>query len=129
MIPMLCAVEVHPMEEKLGKVRISSQVLATIARLTTLSVPGVVSMFHGFPGGVKCFLKGKRASDGVHIEVVDDAVAVELAITVAADVNIYEVGREIQSRVARAIKTTVGMPVVAVNVHVEDVDRVPPAEA
>ena len=110
------------MEDKLGTVRISPQVLATIARLTTLSVSGVVRMFRDLSSGVDRLLKGKGSGGGVRIEVVDDAVSVELYIVADHNVNLYELGREIQSRVSRAIKDMVGMPVLAVNVHVEEVE-------
>ncbi len=113
------------MEDRLGTVRISAQVLANIARLTTLSVPGVVRMFRDLSGGVDRLLRGKGSADGVRIEVIDDAVSVELYIVVAHHVNIYELGQEVQSRVSRAIKDMVGMPVLAVNVHVEDVESAP----
>jgi uncharacterized alkaline shock family protein YloU len=53
---------------------------------------------------------------------------VELYIVVAHHTNIYELGHEIQSRVSRAIKDLVGMPVLAVNVHVEDVESAPVGE-
>lgn len=112
-------------EGRLGSVCISPHVLATIARLTTLSVPGVVRMSHDLPSGVDRLFKGKGASDGVRIQVVDDAVSVDLAIVARRDVNLYELGREIQSRVSRAIKDMVGMPVLAVNVHVADVEIAP----
>lgn len=110
------------MEGRLGTVRISPYVLATIARLTTLAVPGVVRMFRGLSSGVDRLLKGKSAGDGVRIQIVDDAVAVDLYIVAAQDANLYQVGREIQARVARAIKDMVGMPVLSVNVHIENVE-------
>lgn len=111
------------MEERMGTVKVSLQVLATITRLTTLAVPGVARMSRGLSGGVDRWLRGKGATDGVRIDVVDDAVSVDLSIVVEQDVNILQVGREIQARVARAITDMVGMPVLHVNVHVEDVAR------
>jgi uncharacterized alkaline shock family protein YloU len=113
------------MEERLGVVRISAQVLANIARLTTLAVPGVVRMFRDLSGGVDRLLRGRGAADGVRVEVIDEAVSVDLYIVVAQHVSIYELGREVQTHVARAIKDMVGMPVLAVNVHVEDVEAAP----
>ena len=113
------------MDGRLGTVRISSQVLATIARLTTLSVPGVVRMFRDLTSGVDRLLRGRGAGDGVRVEVVDDAVSVDIFVIMAHEVNIHETGREIQARVSRAIKDLVGMPVLAVNVHVENVESVP----
>lgn len=113
------------MEDRLGTVRISPQVLATIARLTVASVPGVVRMARDLSGGVDRLLKGKSASDGVRIEVTDSAVSVAVHIVAASNVNLFELGREIQARVARAIKDMVGMPVLAVDVSIEDVEPAP----
>jgi len=113
------------MEGRLGTVRISQQVLVTIARLTTLSVPGVVSMFRALPSGIDRLLRGKGASDGVRVSVVDGAVLVDLRIIAARKISICELGREIQNRVSRAIIDMVGMPVLAVNVRVEGVEDAP----
>ena len=109
------------MEPKLGTVRIAPQVLHTIARMTTLAVPGVARMSDDLPASVDRFLKGKTGKAGVHMEIVDDAVSVNLYIIVEQQVNVYQVCREVQEQVARAIKDMVGMPVLAVNVYVENV--------
>ena len=108
-------------DEKLGTVRISPQVLATIARLTIESVPGVVHLYHDFSRDVDRLFKGKGGSGGVSVQVVDGAVLVDLAIVAQKDINLYALGREIQGQVSRAIKEMVGMPVLAVNVHIENV--------
>jgi len=113
---------------RLGTVRISRQVLVTIARLTTLSVPGVVRMSHELPSGVGRLLKGKGAGAGVSVDVVDGAVLVDLHVIAARNLSIYELGRDIQARVSRAITDMVGMPVLAVNVHVDDVEITSPNE-
>ncbi len=109
------------MEPTLGTVRIAPQVLHTIARMTTLAVPGVSRMSDDLPASVDRFLKGKTGKAGVHMEIVDDAVSVNLYIIVEQQVNVYQVCREVQEQVARAIKDMVGMPVLAVNVYVENV--------
>lgn len=116
------------MEGKLGTVRIAPQVLATTARLTTLSVPGVAHMFRDLSSGVDRLLKGKAAADGVRIELVDNAVSVDLFVVAASSVNLFELGREVQARVTRAITEMIGMPVLAVNVHIEEIDSSPVAE-
>jgi uncharacterized alkaline shock family protein YloU len=109
-------------EEKKGAIRISPQVLATIARLTTLSVPGVAQLYHDFSADLGRLFKGRSGGGGVSVDVIDDAVQVDLGIIAKKGYNLYELGREIQSRVARAIKDMIGMPVLAVNVYIADVD-------
>ena len=103
-----------------GKTTIAPDVLTTIARLTTLSVDGV-SRFCPEPAGVsRLFHKGLR--DGVRIEVQDDSVYADLYVVLNDDVNIRDVSRNIQMKVARAISEMVGMQVGQVNIHIEDID-------
>jgi uncharacterized alkaline shock family protein YloU len=109
--------EAQAVDERLGTVRIAPQVLATIARLATLEVDGIVSTHHDLGENVDRIFKGLAGGEGVSVDVIDDAVAVNLSVVGAPGVNLYEVGRKVQGRVARAITDMVGMPVLAVNVH------------
>ncbi len=103
-------------ERKQGTVVISPGVLCTIARLTTLSVPGVVGMSHQ---GVQRFLRPSRG-DGIKVQVVDGAVILDIYIVAATDVNMLQLSREIQAQVTRTIHEIVGMAVQEVNVHILD---------
>ncbi len=109
------------MKEEQGTLRISPQVLATIARLTILSVPGVAELHHDLSSDMDRLFKRKGGGGGVSVDIQDDAVVVDVDIVAKRDVNLYELGREIQGQVSRAIKEMVGMPVLAVNVHIADV--------
>ncbi|MHB1356029.1 MAG: Asp23/Gls24 family envelope stress response protein [Anaerolineae bacterium] len=109
-------------EERMGTVRISPQVLATIARLTTLAVSGVGRMYRDLTSDVDRFFKGKVATDGVRIEVADNAVAVDIYVVAKPHTNLYELGRQIQTDVSRAITEMVGMPVISVDVHIEEIE-------
>ena len=105
-----------------GKTTISIDVLLTIARLTTLEVPGVSRMSSVPSRRFKTMLLHRQEDDGLHIEVVDDQVYADLYVVLDPDVNIREVGRNVQIAVARAITEMIGMQVGVVNVHVEDID-------
>jgi uncharacterized alkaline shock family protein YloU len=105
-----------------GKTTISIDVLLTIARLTTLEVQGVSRMSNVPSRRFKTMLLHRQEQDGLHIEVLDDLVYTDLYVVVEPDVNIREVGRNIQIAVARAITEMIGMQVGVVNVHVEDID-------
>jgi len=105
-----------------GKTTISIDVLLTIARLTTLEVPGVSQMSSVPSRRFKTMLLHRQEDDGLHIEVVDDQVYADLYVVLDSDVNIREVGRNVQIAVARAITEMIGMQVGVVNVHVEDID-------
>lgn len=117
--------EDNPLE---GKTTIAPEVLLTIARLTTLNVPGV-SRLSNVPGGVNRFFH-RGVGEGVRIDIKeDDIVYAELYVILKEDVNIRDVSRTIQRNVARAISEMVGMQVGRVNVHIEDVDYPVESEA
>jgi uncharacterized alkaline shock family protein YloU len=102
-------------QSPIGKITVSSEVLETVARLTTLAVPGVARLVS--PQGVKRLL----GRDGVRLEIVGDDVRVDLYVVTEPDVNMLSIGRRIQAEVTRAIQDIVGMQVLSVDVHIEDV--------
>lgn len=105
-----------------GKTTISIDVILTIARLTTLDVPGVSRMSKIPARRFKSMLLHRQTADGLHIEVENDTVYADIYVILDSEVNIREVGRNIQTAVARAITDMIGMQVGLINVHVEDVD-------
>ncbi len=110
-----------------GKTTVSPDVLVTIARLSTLTVPGV-SRMAPVPGGVnRLFRRG--SGDGVRIEIEENTVFADLYFVVKQDVNIREVSRNVQKQVARAIQEMVGMEIGHVNIHIEDIDYEDASEA
>jgi len=102
-------------QPKIGKTTIAPQVLETIARLTTLAVPGVARM--ASPPGVRHLLR----QGGVQLEVVVNSVRVKLYVVTEPQSSMLSVGRQIQAEVTRAIRDIVGMEVESVDVHIEDV--------
>ena len=99
----------------IGKTTIAPQVLETIARLTTLAVPGVARI--ASPPGVRRLLR----QDGVELEVVGNSVRVKLYVVTEPQSSMLSVGRQIQAEVTRAIQDIVGMEVESVDVYIEDV--------
>ena len=106
--------------ETLGKTTIAPEVLLTIIQLNTLEVPGV-SRMSSVPSGVNRLLN-RKYGEGIRLQINEDRVSADLFIILESDVNIREVSRRIQKRVARAIMETVGMEVGRINIHVEDID-------
>lgn len=111
-----------------GTTTIAPDVLLTIAQLTTLNVPGVSRLSH-VQTQVNQLLKRTQKREGVLIEVVDDVVHADIYVVLKNDVNVRDVSHNIQHEVARAISEMVGMSVGRVNIHIEDVDYPPEAEA
>jgi len=109
-------------EKQLGRIIIAPEVLATIARLTALATPGVARMGGKWAGGVSRLLGHKIGDGGVEITVEDQAVTTDLYIVAQHDVNLLEMGRQLQANVTRAIEEIVGLGVWAVNVHIQNVE-------
>ena len=107
-------------QESTGRTTIAPAVLVTVTRLTALSVPGVVRLAR-VPGRAGRLFR--RGSDpGIHLEVDNSSVSLELHLVLAPEVNVLEVAHRVQTEVAHAIEETVGMPVRRIDVHIEDVD-------
>jgi len=111
------------MKENLGTIRIAPGVLATIARLTALSVPGVSRLSPAPLHGVGSLWGGHSTNAGVRVDLVDDAVVIDIYLVAKADASMLPLGREVQARVTRAVHDMVGMPVRAVNVFIRDIER------
>ncbi|MCL4459469.1 MAG: Asp23/Gls24 family envelope stress response protein [Chloroflexi bacterium] len=108
------------MQPNLGSIHISASVLATIARLTALSVPGIVGMSSDpICGLFRLCTRGRPR--GVELRIEDESVYIDLYIIVEHGVNMLETGSRLQQQVAEAISTMVSMTVKEVNVYIRDV--------
>lgn len=103
-----------------GKTTLSPEVLVTITKMATLSVPGV-SRLAPIPARVDRLFK-RGAADGVELKVEDNLVFLDLFLVLKPDVNVREVSRNVQHQVARAIEEMIGMDIGHVNIHIEDID-------
>lgn len=57
----------------------------------------------------------------VVVQVNEGKVSVDLHIIAGPDQSLLKLGRSVQYEVTRAVQQMIGMPVEAVNVHIEDV--------
>jgi uncharacterized alkaline shock family protein YloU len=110
--------DIEPTE---GRTTIAPEVLLTIARLTTLSVPGVHRVWQIPTGSVKKVLKKGHVGEGIAIEIIDEVVYADIYVVLQKNVNVRDVSRKIQVEVTRAISEMVGMTVGSINIHVEDI--------
>lgn len=105
-------------------ITIAPSVLITIARQATVDVKGIARM-GAIPIDVMHLLKGNPMGSGVVLDLQGSKVALELYVIVKPGVSMRDVSHEVQRSVTRSIQELVGMEVVTVNVHIEDVDFTP----
>jgi uncharacterized alkaline shock family protein YloU len=104
-----------------GLIRISDDVVSTIAGLAALETPGIAAMSGGISEGLAKRLSGKNAQRGVSVEVGQVEAAIDLRIIIQYGSKIQDVCRELQENVRDAVENMTGLRVVEVNVKVEGV--------
>jgi uncharacterized alkaline shock family protein YloU len=106
--------------ESIGRIEVAPEVLTTIVRFATLGVEGV-SRLSPAPPEVGSFFRRSARQDGIILDYADGKVAFDIYVLMKPNVNILDTSHALQTAVVEAIDTMVGIPVRAVNVHVEDV--------
>lgn len=116
------ASEPETTEESVGNVRISADVVSTIAGIATTELDGVAGMYSSFAGGIAEKLGAKKnPSKGVKIDMTEETVSIDLYIVVDYGVRIPELSWEIQENVKNNVETMTGLTVEKVNIHIEGV--------
>ncbi len=104
----------------LGRIEVAPEVLTTIAHFATTRMEGVRQMAPVPPDVARLFRRSIQ-HDGILLNLVDEQVKFDIYVIMEPNVNIMETSRALQAAVVEAIDTMVGIPVSAVNVHVENV--------
>lgn len=110
------------LENEMGGVKISDEVVAIIAGIAATEIPGVAGMSGGIAGGIAEMLGRKNLSKGVKVEVGEKEAAIDLYIIVEYGCRIPDVAWEIQEKVKKSVETMTGLHVVEVNIHIQGVN-------
>lgn len=104
----------HSLSSPLGRIRISSDAIARIVGETAAECYGVVGM---------AGRRRLRARSARGIEVGGDGggVTIDLHVVVEYGLNLAEVASTIRNRVGYEVERLTGLPVRAVEVHIDDV--------
>ncbi len=105
-----------------GRIEISRHAIATLVAEMALQCYGVVGLTGKtrFDDWRKGLLNLADVHHGVNVSLVDGAVTVDLYVIVEFGTRISEVARSLMHRVEYTLEQNVGLPVTAVNVHVQD---------
>ena len=103
----------------LGVVQIHNNVIATIARLAALKVPGVAEMSGTFVDGLAGMIGKPVVDRGIRVDFEENVVVIELHVVIEFGVRIPHVAWQIQNEVRQAVEQMTGKSVKAVNVIVQ----------
>lgn len=104
--------------DELGNIHISEEVLAGIAAAATLEVEGVSGLTANLGSDIAELLGKKNLAKGIHIQVEEEQVTVNLSILISYGHTIPEVGHAVQDAVRNGVESMAGLKVAAVNVSV-----------
>ncbi|MEG0855027.1 MAG: Asp23/Gls24 family envelope stress response protein [Terrisporobacter sp.] len=97
----------------LGQVKISNDVIVTIAGLAALEVEGVET--------ITSLTDKLLKNNGVKIQIEDDKVTLDVAITVEYGMSIPDVSMKVQENVKNTVETMTGLEVSQVNIQVQEI--------
>lgn len=100
-----------------GNVKISEDVVASIAALSTTEIEGVSGLYSGI-GNIAEFLGKKNLSKGVKVEFNGDCVEIEISFIMVYGFNICDVAKAVQKAVAASIESMTGLHVTSVDIQV-----------
>lgn len=100
------------------KIRISEEVIATIAGIAASEDENIASMSAGFVDGIAGMLGKKTPSRGIKVEMKEDQVNIDISVIIQYGCKIHEVARNMQGRVRKAVEDMTGLKVTNVNISV-----------
>ena len=104
-------------ERGYGSITVSPHAIATVAARAARQSYGVVGMAsrNRFAG-----LSARKASQGVEVAVESDQILIDLYLVVEYGTRISSVATSVANSVQYQVEQFIGLPVAAVNVHVQD---------
>lgn len=97
----------------LGQVKISNDVIVTIAGLAALEVEGVET--------ITSLTDKLLKNNGVKIQMEDGKVTLDVVITIEYGMSIPEVSTKVQENVKNTVETMTGLEVSQVNIQVQEI--------
>jgi len=114
--------EANKVEVRGDKLRISEEVIATIAGIAASDVEGVALLSGGLADGIAGMLGKKNLSKGVKVEAGEKEAAIDVSVIVEYGCKIHMVAKDVQNKVREAVEGMTGLKVVEVSVNVVGVN-------
>jgi len=107
---------------KLGEIQISSDVIALYAGMTAVECFGIVGMAAiSMKDGLVKLLKRESISHGINVEIEDNRISLDFHVIVSYGVSICAVADNLIANVKYKVEAFTGMEVEHINIYVEGV--------
>lgn len=105
-----------------GTIEVAPRAIASLVAYAVVRSYGVVGMAPAnLRDSVEQVLRKEDQHRGIGVQIRKDAITVDIYIVVAYGVRISEVAQQVISTVSYTLKQSLGLPVAAINVHVQGV--------
>lgn len=102
-----------------GAIKISEDVVASIAALAAAEIDGVSGLYSSFTDDIVNFLGKKNLAKGVKVLLqADDTVQIEIGFLVKFGYNICEVAKAVQEAVRASVEAMTGLKAACVDIYV-----------
>ncbi|MGH7641661.1 MAG: Asp23/Gls24 family envelope stress response protein [Candidatus Dormibacteria bacterium] len=106
-----------------GRVRVASEVVASIVALAAQEVVGIAAMCEATGVNVSLPLHGQHAHRGVRIQMVGDTgIKLDLYVAITPQAAIVQMTEELQHKVALAVHSMLGLDAVEINLHISEIE-------
>ncbi|MBQ7066281.1 MAG: Asp23/Gls24 family envelope stress response protein [Lachnospiraceae bacterium] len=109
-------------DDKVGAVQIADDVVAMIASLAATEVEGVGAMVGNITNELMSKVGMKKLTKGVKVEIIEQVVSVDLAITMEYGYNIPQTCQAVQTKVKASIENMTGLEVSDVNIRIAGIN-------
>ena len=104
--------------DDMGTVKISEEVIASIAAISVMEHSGVYSLSSGLGADIAELLGKKALTRGVKIVFVENALKIDIYLVIKFGFAVCKVAKEVQQGVKAAVESMTGLTVGSVNIHV-----------
>lgn len=108
-------------ENKIGRVSIADDVVASIAGIAAIEVKGVSKLTGNISKELVAKLGKKNLAKGVKVDIIEGTVDVDLSLELEYGNSIKTVSENVQIKVKQAIESMTGLVVGSVNVVVSGI--------
>lgn len=114
--------ELNTKNDLSGNIRISDEVVVTIASVAVSEIEGVSGTGAGIVEGIARKFSKKSSGGGIKVTMAEDTVSIDINVIMNYGVRIPEVAWNVQDAVKREVELMTGLAVERVNVRVVGID-------
>jgi uncharacterized alkaline shock family protein YloU len=104
----------------IGRITISPRAIATIACQAAMQSYGVVGLTCRNFANEIAHVFTRNPEHGVHVNLIEDLITIDLYVVIEYGTRISSVAASVANTVHYHVERAIGIPVAAVNVHVQD---------